>query len=83
MDENERSVEVGVMKFVCRVSEQNGVCTAEHASQDVGPIRVTGSTQDEALRKMEDEIRYWLEMCPCSGQAFRNLEIELAVERAA
>ncbi len=71
------------MKFVCRVSQQNGVWMAEHASQDVGPIRVTGPTRDEALRKMEEEIRYWLEMCPCSGQAFRNLEIELALERAA
>lgn len=49
----------------------------EHASQDVGPIRVTASTRAEALQKMEGEIHYWLEMCPCSGQALRNLEIEL------
>lgn len=68
------------MKFVCRISERMGVWTVEHTSQDIGPIRVTGSTRDEALRKMEAEIRYWLEMCPCSGQAFRNLEIELACE---
>ncbi len=71
------------MKFVCRVSEQLGVWTVEHASQDVGPIRVTGPTRDQALQKMEQEIRYWLEMCPCSGQALRNLEIELACEEAA
>ncbi len=71
------------MKFVCRLSEQNGVYAAEHASQNVGPIRVTGSTRDEALRKMEEEIRYWLEMCPCSDQAFRNLEIEVALEKEA
>ncbi len=65
------------MKFACRISERDGVWTAEHASEGVGPIRVTGSTRDEALRKMEEEIRYWLELCPCSGQAVRNLEIEL------
>ena len=65
------------MKLVCLISENAGFWILEHSSQDVGPIRVTGSTRDEALRKMEGEIRYWLEMCPCSGEAYRNLEIEL------
>ena len=65
------------MKFVCRISERGGVWTAEHASEVVGPIHVTGSTRDEALRKMEGEIHYWLELCPCSGAAYRNLEVEL------
>ena len=65
------------MKFVCRISEDDGVWTVEHASQDVGPIRVTGSSRDEAVRKMDGEIHYWLEMCPRSGQAYRDLEIEL------
>jgi hypothetical protein len=77
---NQAVSEPCVMKFVCRISEQKGVCTVEHASPDVGPIRVIGSTRDEALRKMEEEIRYWLEICPCSGQAFRNLQIELTCE---
>jgi hypothetical protein len=66
-----------MVKFVCRISGNHGVWSVEHASQDVGPIRVTGSTREEAVRKMEGEIRYWLEMCPCSGQTYRNLEIEL------
>ena len=65
------------MKFVCRISEKDGVWTAEHASPDIGPIRVTATTRDEAKRKIEDEIRYWLEMCPCTGETYRNLAIEL------
>jgi len=65
------------MKFVCRIWERNGVWMVEHAGPDVGPIRVTGSTRDEALRKIEEEIRYWLEMCPCSGETYRNLAIEI------
>lgn len=68
------------MKFVCQVSEHNGVWTAKHSSQDVGPIQVTATTKVEALRKIEDEIRYWLEICPCGGQALRNLDIELECE---
>ena len=77
VDETKQSAIVGIMKFVCRISEKDGTWTAEHASQDVGPIRVTASTRAEALRKMDGEIRYWLEMCPCTGQAYRNLELEL------
>ena len=65
------------MKFVCRISEKDGVWTLEHTGPDIGPIRVSSSSRDEALRKMEEEIRYWLEMCPCSGQSYRNLAIEV------
>jgi hypothetical protein len=67
------------MKFACRISQKDGVWIAEHASGDIGPIRVTAPTRDEALRKIEGEIRYWLEMCPCTGETYRNLTIE-AVE---
>ena len=65
------------MKFLCRISEKDGVWTAEHASPDIGPIRVTGATREEALRKVEDEIRHWLEMCPCTGQTYRHLSVEV------
>jgi len=65
------------MKFVCRISENAGTWTAEHTSQDVGPIRVSAATRGEVLRKMEEEIPYWLEMCPCGGQAYRDLKLEL------
>jgi hypothetical protein len=65
-----------VMKFFCRISEKEGGWIAEHASADIGPIRVTAPTRDEALRKIEGEIRYWLEMCPCTGETYRNIAIE-------
>ena len=67
------------MKYICRISQKDGVWTAEHASPDIGPIHVTGSTREEAVQKIEDEIRHWLELCPCTGETYRNLMIE-AVE---
>jgi hypothetical protein len=70
-------VNIRSVKFICRISEKNGTWTAEHASHDIGPIRVTASTRGEVLKKIEGEIRYWLEMCPCTGEAYRNLELEL------
>ena len=68
---------IEIMKFACRISEKDGVWIAEHSSQDLGPIRVNASTRAEVVQKIEEEIRYWLQMCPCSGQAYRDLEIEL------
>jgi hypothetical protein len=65
------------MKFLCHISEQDGDWTVKHASQDIGPISVSAASRAEALRKMQEEIHYWLEMCRCSGQALRHLEIEL------
>ena len=66
-----------IMKFVCPISERNGIWAMEHTGPDIGPIRVTAPTRGEALQKMEAEIRFWLEMCPCSGQTYRDLTIEL------
>jgi hypothetical protein len=65
------------MKFVCQITEKAGTWTAEHSGPDIGPIRVTAASRDEALRKMDAEIHYWLEMCPCSGQSYRDIQIEL------
>jgi hypothetical protein len=65
------------VKFVCRISEKDGAWIAEHTGPDIGPIRVSAPTRSEALKKMEEEIRYWLEMCPCSGEAYRDLQLEL------
>ena len=46
-------------------------------SKDVGTIEVTAAAREEAMAKMKDELRYRLEMCPCTGEAYRNLEIEV------
>jgi hypothetical protein len=65
------------VKFTCHISEDHGVWTAIHSGPDIGPIRVTASTREEALRKMDAEIHYWLEMCPCSGETYRDIQIDL------
>jgi len=38
-----------------------------------------GSTQDEALAKLRDEIRYRIEYCPCSGVDEEFVRVELQV----
>lgn len=65
------------MKFVCQLQQEGGAWIAEHSGSNIGPVRVKAATRAEALRKLEAEIRYWLEMCPCSGQTYRDIEIQL------
>ena len=67
---------VTCMKFVCQLTEKNGGWTGEYLGAEIGPVRVTAPSRVEALRKLEGEIRYWLELCPCTGEAYREVEIE-------
>ena len=77
-DERERMIGYCyAVKFVCQLHERNGTWTAEHAGPNAGPVTVTALTRTEALQKLKAEIRYWLEMCPCSGQTYEHEDIEL------
>jgi hypothetical protein len=40
-------------------------------------VEVTAPTQEQALEKMRRELRYRMELCPCTGEQFRDVEIEL------
>jgi hypothetical protein len=66
------------MRFVCRLTEQDGTWVGQYAGPDLGPVRVTAPSRAEAMRKLEGEIRYWLEMCACTGESYRDITIELA-----
>jgi len=65
------------MKFICQLRQAGSTWTAEHRGPEIGPVRVTAPTREEALHKLKAEIRYWLEMCPCTGETYRNIEVEL------
>jgi hypothetical protein len=53
---------------------------ARHDSRDVGSVEVRAATREAVLEKIEGEIRYRLELCPCSGETYRHIQID-AVER--
>jgi len=54
-----------------------GRWAASYEGTDLGPVSVTGPTRDAALEKLRRELRYRLEMCPCTGEIYGDLEIEL------
>lgn len=67
------------MRFCCRVTRSDsGEWIVRYDAADLGPLQVTAPRREEALEKMRGELRYRLELCPCSGEAYRDIQIDLA-----
>jgi hypothetical protein len=49
----------------------------------VGQVQATAATRDEAIEKMRGELRYRLELCPCSGESYQHVEVEIVERRAS
>lgn len=66
------------MKFTCTMTATpDGRWRADCSDAELGRVSATGDSQDEAVRKLEDELRYRLELCPCSGESYRHIEVEI------
>ena len=66
------------MKFPCTFSQLgSGEWSVRHVGSDVGTVEVTARSQQEALEKMHGELRYRLEICPCTGEMYKDLRIEI------
>jgi hypothetical protein len=66
------------MKFASTATRRDdGQWTLRHESSELGRIEVTAATRAEALEKLRGEIRYKLELCPCTGESYQHIEIEL------
>jgi hypothetical protein len=64
------------MKRSCTVKRQSGGgWVARHRGSDLGDVDVSGSTREEALTKMQRELQYRIERCPCSGVSGDTVEL--------
>ena len=66
------------MRFPCtvmRLDDQSWL--VRHISADLGSIEVRAPSRDQAIAKMEGELRYRLELCPCSGATYQHIAIEI------
>jgi len=66
------------MNFPCTLKRlANSQWTVRHAGLTIGTVEVTARTSEEALVKMRNELRYRVELCPCSGVSddYINLEV--------
>ena len=56
------------MKFSCtvrRLADDRWV--ARHSGSGVGAVEVTAASRHDALEKLQNELQYRIELCPCSG----------------
>ncbi len=71
------------MKFPCTIAPlPAGGWAIECRSGDVGHVRTTAATRDEAIEKMRGELRYRLELCPCTGESYQHIEVQLVEQPA-
>jgi hypothetical protein len=69
------------MRIACTlVRLASGRWSARHESRDAGRMEVQAATREQALEKIEGEIRYRLELCPCSGETYQHIQIEVVEE---
>lgn len=69
------------MRFPCRITQVGqGRWEVTYDGTDLGPVGVTAPTREQALEKMRRELRYRLELCPCTGEMYREVEIDLREE---
>ena len=66
------------MKFRCTFLQlSSGEWSVRHVGSDVGTVEVTAESKEKALEKMRGELRYWLEICPCTGELYQDVQIEI------
>ncbi len=65
------------MKFHCTVHRENDQWVVRHDGPDVGAVQVRAESREAALEKMRGELRYRLELCPCTGETYRHIEVQV------
>jgi hypothetical protein len=65
------------MCVACTLTRLPSGWSAQHDSEGVGHVEVKALTRNEAIEKIEGEIRYRLELCPCTGETYRHIEIDI------
>lgn len=67
------------MTYACTLHERPGGGWMVRHNSALGRIEVVASSREEAVEKMKNELRYRLELCPCTGEQFQHLNVEVTV----
>ena len=69
------------MKAACTLSRmRDGSWIVRHSSSLLGTVEVRGSSREEALTEMRDELQFRSEWCPCSGASTDRVELLVSEE---
>ena len=70
------------MKFLCTFSQLgSGEWSVRHVGSEVGTVEVAAGSQEAALEKMRGELRYRLEICPCTGELYQDVQSDISGRR--
>jgi hypothetical protein len=66
------------MKAVCTLSRmRDGTWLVRHSSPTLGTVEVTGSSREQALREMRNELQFRSEWSPCCGASADTIELQV------
>jgi hypothetical protein len=68
------------MKVPCTLSIRNGVWLIRHSSPTFGSVELSAETRESALAKMQGELQYRIELCPCSGVSGDTVVLDVKEE---
>jgi hypothetical protein len=72
------------MKATCTLEQlENGQWLARHNSREAGSVELRAESREAAVEKLKGEIRYRLELCPCTGETYQHIDIEVVAGPAA
>jgi hypothetical protein len=72
------------MKVSCTLMKLgDGRWQARHSGSSLGTVEVIGSSREEALAKMRDELQYRIELCPCSGVSGDTVVLQVIDDAAS
>jgi hypothetical protein len=67
------------MKATCNLSRMwNGSWLVRHSSPTLGTVEVSGTSREEALPEMRNELQFRSEWCPCSGASADTVELQVS-----
>ena len=67
------------MKAACTLGRMpNGTWLVRHSSSALGTVEVSAPSRAEALTKMQNELQYRIELCPCSGVSGDTVELQVS-----
>jgi hypothetical protein len=69
------------MKYTCTlIPLPSGQWLARHVGSKLGPVEVTAAARDEAQVKLQNELQYRVELCPCSGVSGETVVLQVKDE---
>lgn len=65
------------MRFNCTITRSGGQWLARHESAELGMVTARADSREEAIEKLRGELRYRLEICPCTGESYQHIDVEI------